>query len=258
VFYAIASLGFWLVNGLSVAEEWRREGQVDGWIRALTQEGISVSVILALFVPVAFYERRFPVSLERWGSALAAHMIGSAVFAAVHIAGMTGLRMALWPIAFEDQYLPHGGLFGEVIYEYRKDVLSYALMLAVLALMRQREDALQQARAARSDARTAHVITLRSGGREIRLPADDIICASAAGNYVQVTTPHGTHLARMTLTRLFTLLDEAGAEPVRLHRSHLTRRACIREILPTGEGDAQVRLSTGQRLPVSRQYRAGV
>ena len=258
LFYLIASLGFWLVNGLSLAEEWRRAGEAGVWLRALTLEGTSNLVILALFVPVALLERRFPVSLERWRTALPVHALGVTAFSLVHVVSMDSLRALLWPLMFGFSYETYGGLFGEFFYEFRKDVLTYALMLAVLVIVRELEDARQRLRAAREDARADHVITLRSGGREIRLPASEIISASAAGNYVEVITPTGAHLARMTLTRLIGLLDAAGADPVRLHRSHMTVRPAIRELVPTGDGDAEARLSDGRSLPVSRGYRTQV
>lgn len=253
--YALATLGFWLVNGLSAAEEWRRAGEVGGWIRALTLEGASNLVILALFVPVAWLERRAPASLERWKTALPAHLLGSFAFAVVHVAVMNGMRLGLWPILFDRTYGLDGGLLAEFIYEYRKDVLSYALILAVLAMFRAHEEALQQARAARTDARRDHVVTLRSGGREIRLPAGDFLTARAAGNYAEVRTGAGVHLARITLAELEALLSAAGVDPVRVHRSHLLARNALREIIPGGDGDAEAVLAGGIRVPVSRRFR---
>ena len=254
-FFTAVTIAFWLVNGLSLAEEWRRDGEADTWVRALTLEGTSALAILIVMVPAALWERRAPVLLERWRLALPEHIMGSLLFSGVHIALMNIFRIGIWPMAFGAQYAPQDNLFDVLIYEYRKDVLSYALLLSTLAIIRGREDALQQAQAERTDAQIRHVITLRSGGREIRLPAQDIISASASGNYVEVTTDQHTYLARMTLTRLLTLLQEAEANPVRLHRSHLARRDAMREIVPSGDGDAQVRLSDGRILPASRSYR---
>lgn len=255
IFFSLATLGFWLVNGLSAAEEWRRAGESGAWVRALVLEGTSNVVILALFLPVAFLERRFPVSLERWRVALPVHAAGVVLFSLIHVGAMNGLRMALWPPFFGFSYESYGGPLGEFGYEFRKDVLSYALILAVLAIFRQLEDARQRLKAVREDARTDHVITLRSGGRELRLPAGDIVSASAAGNYAEVATANGSHLARTTLAELERLLREAGADPVRIHRSHLVARKAVREIIPTGDGDAEAVLETGARLPVSRRNR---
>ncbi|EAP89656.1 MAG: LytTR family transcriptional regulator [Oceanicaulis sp.] len=256
--FALVTLAFWLVNGLSLAEEWRRAGETGGWLRALTLEATSNLVLVLLFVPVALLERRFPVTLERWRTALPVHALGAVIFSAVHVSVMNGLRMGLWPSLFGFDYEGLGGVLGEFGYEFRKDALSYGLILAMLALFRELEDARQRLKAAREDARTDHVITLRSGGREIRLPAREILSASAAGNYVEVRTQTGEHLARMTLTRLISLLQSAGADPVRLHRSHMACRPAIRELVPTGDGDAEARLSDGRILPVSRGFRAAV
>ena len=256
LFFALATLGFWLVNGLSAAEEWRRAGESGVWVRALVLEGTSNVVILALFLPVAMLERRFPVSVERWPVALPVHAAGVVAFSVIHVGVMNALRAVLWPPLFGYAYETYGGPLGEFGYEFRKDILSYALILAVLAIFRQLEDARQRLRAAREDARTDHVITLRSGGREVRLPAGDIISASAAGNYAEVSTATGAHLARTTLAELERLLREAGAEPVRVHRSHLVARKAVREIIPTGDGDAELVLETGARVPVSRRLRS--
>lgn len=256
-FFALATIGFWLVNGLSAAEEWRRAGETGGWVRALMLEGTSNVVILALFFPVAFLERRFPAAPQRWRLALPVHLAGSLAFAIVHVAIMSALRLLLWPVLFDRTY-GVDGVMGEFVYEYRKDLLSYAIILAILAVMRAREEAVERAMAASADARRDHVVTLRCGGRELRLPADDIISASAAGNYVEVRTDAGVHLARATLSGLEAMLEEAGADPVRLHRSHMTRRAAIREIIPGADGDAEARLSDGSVLPVSRRFRKAV
>ncbi|MGJ3231911.1 MAG: LytR/AlgR family response regulator transcription factor [Oceanicaulis sp.] len=253
LFYALVSTGFWLVNGLSLAEEWRRAGDAGGWVRALTLEGTSHVIILALFFPVAWLERRIPPTLGNWRTALPAHFVASAVFAVVHVGAMNLVRGALWPLLFDRAYT--AGVWTGFIYEYRKDLLSYALMLAVLALFRAREEAEQRAAAVSADARRDHVVTLRCGGREIRLPADEIVSASAAGNYAEVATRNGAHLARTTLAELERLLTEAGADPVRVHRSHLVARGAVREVVPAGGGDAEAVLLGGARLPVSRRYR---
>ena len=257
IFFALATIGFWLVNGLSAAEEWRRAGEAGGWIRALTLEGTSNIVILALFFPVAWLERRFPAAPERWRLALPVHLAGSLVFALVHVLSMWTLRAGLWPVLFDRTY-GFDGLTSQFVYEYRKDLLSYAIILAILAVMRAREEAVESLRAAAADARRDHVVTLRCGGRELRLPAGEIVSASAAGNYVEVRTGSGAHLARATLSGLETLLSQAGADPVRLHRSHIAPRSAIREIIPAGDGDAQARLSDGSILPVSRRFRQQV
>lgn len=247
--FAGVTLAFLVVEVLSQADEGA------ALARALALEATSVSVILALFAPVALVERRAPPLVERWPVAVPLHLAASLVFSAVHVGAMMGLRFALWPVLFAEPYSAFDEPFADALYEYRKDVLTYALMLGVILLVREREIARERLDAARTDARTDRTILLRCGGRQIHLPAEEIVSASAAGNYVEVRTAAGAHLARITLSGLEALMNEAGAEPVRLHRSHLAARKALREITPVGDGDAEARLCDGSRLPVSRRHR---
>ena len=256
--FAAVTLAFLLVNVLSLADEGAQAGQTASLAKAFVLEATSVVVILALFAPVAVFERRAPASLERWARTLAVHLAASVAFSAVHVLLMMALRMALWPILFAGFYSSFDDPLGDALYEYRKDLLTYALMVAVIMVVREREVARERLTAIQVDARTDRIVTLRCGGRELRLPAREILSASASGNYVEVRTVSGAHLARGTLSALETLLDQAGADPVRVHRSHLAARPAIREIVPKADGDAEARLADGSVLPVSRRYRARV
>lgn len=253
--FVLASLGFWLVNGLSAAEDWRRAGEAGGWVRALMLEGTSTLVIVALFPPVAWLERRVPAAPAHWRAALPAHLAASVVFSLIHVAAMMALRFALWPVLFDAAYTAFDAPLADLLYEYRKDALTYGLMIGLIVLVREREVARERLAAAHEDARADRVVTLRCGGRELRLPAAEILSASAAGNYVEVRTRSGERLARTTLSGLEAMLAEAGADPVRLHRSHIAARAALREIVPTADGDAQAHLEDGSVLPVSRRFR---
>jgi hypothetical protein len=254
--FACVTCAFLVVNAFSVADEGARAGAPGSLAKAFLLEATSVAAILALFVPVALFERRVPVSFERWPLALTGHLVASLVFSAAHIAAMMALRFWLWPLVFEGGYSAFGDPLADGLYEYRKDLLTYALMIGVIMAVRERESVRERLAAAHADARTDHIVTLRCGGRELRLPAREIVSVSAAGNYVEVRTLTGVHLARATLSGLEALLGEAGADPVRVHRSHLAARPAIREIVPGSDGDAQARLADGSVLPVSRRYRA--
>ena len=112
-----------------------------------------------------------------------------------------------------------------------------------------------EAEVARAEARQTHRLTLKCGGRTLRIAADEFRAAQAAGNYVEIRLAGGEHLARSTLTELERQLSEAGIDAVRVHRSWLVNRDAIREIAPTGEGDVAITLDTGAKVPGSRRYR---
>lgn len=87
------------------------------------------------------------------------------------------------------------------------------------------------------------------------VPADEIESVSAAGNYVEIGWGPRTLLHRATLA---TVTEELGGAFVRIHRSHLVRRAAIRRVETDKSGDFTVSLASGKALRGSRRYRAGV
>jgi two-component system LytT family response regulator len=104
----------------------------------------------------------------------------------------------------------------------------------------------------RSDER----LTVRSGGRIVRLAPREIEWAEAQGNYVQLATAEGTHLVRATLAELETRLAPHGF--LRVHRSHLVRADAVRELRPRQDGDWWVVLASGKVLASSEAYRGAL
>lgn len=254
---AALAFGFLVIISLSVGTEMERGGKAPGVFPWILEGTAFCGVLLAL--PVALMGGfLFPLEPERFWPAIPVHIGLALIFAAVQILVMLGLRSALWPVIFADGYQYGDDPLGIAIYEGRKQVAVYAGVQLVVAVARRLSQLGEEARAARHDARRDHMITLRCGGRELRLPAGEIIAVSAAGNYVEVRTVSGVHLARATLSGLEAMLTEAGADPVRVHRSHLAARSAIREIVPKADGDGQARLADGSVLPVSRRHRAQV
>lgn len=254
---AIGVIAAVTINALSLADEIARGGGAPG-LYPYVLEGASGAAILLLLPAVLALGAAFPLEPVRWRMSLIVHGAGLIVFAAVHTGLMTGFRSALWPLLLDRPYQGFGPPVQTFIYELRKDALAYVSFQAVLMMLRALTRARMAAAAMHLDAREGGLVSLRCGGREIRLPADEIVSASAAGNYAEVRTSNGVHLARIPLSELAVMLEEAGAGPVRLRRSHLAARSAIREIIPGADGGARVRLSDGQILPVSRRYRAGV
>jgi len=97
-------------------------------------------------------------------------------------------------------------------------------------------------------------LPVRDGDRTILVPADDILRLAAADNYVEVFTPSRKYLVRETLSGLASQLDPARF--LRVHRSHIVRVDCIREIRPWFHGDYQLLLRDGTELNLSRRFKA--
>lgn len=220
---------------------------------AWLSQATSHIVIFALTPLITFMLSRYPLSA--WRRNLPMHLGAVVVFSVAHILIMAFLRKLLTPLVFGFPY--EFGLADPStwLYEFRKDVLSYSLIAAIFAMNRLAEQRGLEARAATADASERHRLTLKSGGRTYFVNADDIIWVKAASNYVEVVTPARTYLARTTLTELERLLDAAGGQHVRVHRSHVVNLKSIAGIEPTGEGDVVLELETGDKVPGSRRYR---
>lgn len=257
--FTLLTLGFWLVNVSSAASEMTRDGNPDAWLQATILETSSTLVIIALFWGVAGLDFFAPISRKNWRTQILFYAVLSLVYSVVHVFSMSVIRFLLWPIFFKEAYFTFDQPLEDFLYEYRKDAWSFILTLLTLHMARHLHELTISAQASLKAARKDHMLTLRSGGRELRLPISNFLYAKAAGNYVEVVTVQGgTHLVRLTLSELESLLEEGEGEPCRLHRSYLTRKSLVREITPLGDGRAEAHLVDGQILPVGRAYRASV
>ncbi|MEO6528257.1 MAG: LytTR family DNA-binding domain-containing protein [Gemmatimonadaceae bacterium] len=97
-------------------------------------------------------------------------------------------------------------------------------------------------------------IEVRDGERVRYIDADDVAWAEAHGAHVKIHTKRGIFEIRETLARVESSLDPRRF--VRIHRSYVVNVSQIRELEPWFGGDAVLHLQDGQRLKVSRTYRA--
>jgi LytTr DNA-binding domain len=252
---ALVLLMSWLTLSSSAQFEAMQDGEILNWREPWFLEFTSHIVILGLVLLIPFMLTHLPLSVGNLRRRLPVYLIGFLVFTVLHILLMVGLRKLGSQALLGEPY--HFGLNDPLnwIYEMRKDMFAFALFLAVFLLSRQIGQLRLEAKIAKEDARTHHRLTIKCGGRSIFLSAGEVIWAQAASNYVDIHTGRKTYLARMTLSRLKLLLVESGDGHVQTHRSYLVKRSAVREIIPSGEGDATALLTSGVKIPVSRRYR---
>lgn len=244
-----------IINALTLITEAERAGipydAREPWLLEFT----SVLVLFALIPATGLYERRFPLTPDTWRVAILWHLLGTLLFSAGHVLGMWLLRVLSFPLVIGHPYEFFDNLPTDLLYEYRKDLLPYAIIVLTLTLVRSLEEHRREAEAARAEARETGRLTLKSGGRTIFLDASSLEWAEAAGNYVEIRANGATHLARLTLTALEQQLADAGVDVARVHRSYLVNRHKVREVAPAGDGDFTIRMTDGTELRGSRRYR---
>ena len=188
-----------------------------------------------------------------WARFLAVHGAGAVVYSLVHVGGFVLLRKAVH-FAIGHETYRFGG-FGEWVYEFRKDILSYALMAAIFAFARSRAPAPAppSVEPPGSGAEAPARFDIRDGSRVIRPEVGEIAAVASAGNYVEFHLTDGRKpLMRTTLAAVEEELAVHGF--LRTHRSWLVNAARVREIAPSGSGDMRLVLDTGLEAPLSRRY----
>ncbi|MGQ0533862.1 MAG: LytR/AlgR family response regulator transcription factor, partial [Caulobacteraceae bacterium] len=211
----IAAVGLMiaLVNATSELLEAQRDGDTLDPRAPLLWEFSSYVLIVALAPLIGAAVRRLPPRRENWPIALLAHFTLTFPFSAVHVAGMVAIRKAGYALAGSFYDFSHGALAREFFYEWRKDVLTYALLAATYFLFHRRAEA--QTATPEGGAR----IEIRDGGAAVFLASGDVTHVEAAGNYVEFHALGRTHLVRGTLGSWEARLIARGF--VRVHRSRL-------------------------------------
>ena len=223
------------------------EGSGDHWIEPVLWETTSAAVILATAPAIGWALRRWPIRSDNVALAGLIHLGLTIPGALAHIRAIFVLReTAYWAVGERYGFFDDG--FGVVVlYEWRKDVLTYASLGAIYWFFQWRAERPPPAHPGEER------IEIRDGGAAVFLPPADILFVEAAGNYIEFHTAARAHLVRGTLSAWEARLAERGF--ARVHRSRLVNRARIRALKPTPSGDVEITLDDGKTVLGSRRYR---
>src|SRR5688572_12473292 len=265
-------VGFWVAsvaisaigNTITVGMEMSRAGLDFHPAEPAIWEWSSNLVFLALVPLVVWFSRRWPPRLADWRTALPLYAAASIVFSVLHVLAMVGVRnLVYWYGGHEYDF---GDWGRQLVYEYVKDVRSFAGMVLTIEVYRflvrrlQGEASLLDA----PDDDTAPIepierperFLVRKLGREFLVAAADIEALQAAGNYVNLRVRGREYPLRSTIAAVETRLDPQRFQ--RVHRSHIVNLDHVASIEPLDTGDARLHLKDGSTLPCSRRYRAAL
>ena len=225
-------------------------GLAVGWHSPVISEFSSaISIIILMPVLFAFFDLK-PLRLAAWYHFAAPYFVVSVLFSLAHVGLMVSMREVAWPLLLAGDYRFFADGYGELLYEYRKDAITFLLYLLIWELQQQ----IKTARAAK--AVVEEPITLKSGATTILLQPSEFLYATGAANYVEVTSLSGQQLARITLKDLLQSLQEKGCDAVRIHRSAIVNKRAIMETKPLAGGDLTIKLRGGETLRASRRFKS--
>lgn len=218
----------------------------------------SAVLIWALIPCIAWFNNRVLITARSWKWALPAHLVATVAFSVVHVAGMVGLRTLAYHIAGR-QY-EFGAILPNWIYEYRKDFVTYWLILAALYGFRVYRLWLESHHAAKAPPESVPAakgglerLVVKKLNREFILNTADIDRIESDGNYVTVHAQGTSYPLRESLASLEKRLDPTRF--ARVHRGHIVNLDRIREIQPWDSGDYRILLKDGSFVNFSRRYR---
>jgi LytTr DNA-binding domain len=244
-----------VLNSTSALMEARAGGEVLDARAPWVYEFSSIIFVIALTPLVARAVALFPPKRGRWLRFVPGHIASATAFSLAHIAGMVALRKLAFGLSGETYiFADADGIWFPLLYEWRKDVLTYAAIAAFYQIWRWLAPRAVngQGEAFEQDAR----IEIRDGTRTILIEPGDISWLEAAGNYVEIHAGGASHLARGTLAAFEQKL--AGRGFVRVHRSRVVNRKRVAAFKPTPSGDLEITLDDGRTIAGSRRYRAGM
>ena len=238
----------------------------------ITWEFSSVICLWLLVPAIGWWLRQFPLVHGGWLRSLPAHLVATLPFSLVHVGGMTVLRDLTYRLMGTHYHF--GPWWANWVYEYRKDFVTYWLLLVCVvafrlyglwadsreSLARGPQEALASGDRADHPAATESAagtplerLIVRKLNREYVIAIADVDRVEADGNYVNVYAQGTPYPRRESLAALEKKLD--GRRFVRVHRGHLVNVDRIREIQPWDHGDYRIVLQDGTCVNLSRRYR---
>lgn len=263
----IFEVGFWIlfftVNGIAnsittnidLARTLSRVAIREPWIWECT----SALIWLALIPVLIAFDHRFPLGRPHPRRHYLWHLLFTVPISVIHVGGMVALReVAYWLMGWNYDF---GNWSGAFVYEYLKDIRSYAGFLALFYLYRfilrrwQGEaEFLDQGREDDAPESVIDRFLVKKLGREFLVKVQDIDWIESAGNYVTLHVGQRLYPLRETMGGIEQRLASQGF--ARVHRGAIVNLDRIREIEPFETGDARAHLVGGGTVPVSRRFRS--
>jgi len=97
------------------------------------------------------------------------------------------------------------------------------------------------------------IIWVNKAGKIIPVPIDSIVYLEADGNYILIHSDGQSYMLRQSLKEIHKCLDTKRF--VQVHKSYILNKLMIKELIPKSHGDLYAIMKSGQKVPVSRNYR---
>lgn len=218
---------------------------------------LTSAVSLLVILPAIVWLTRS--SYSNWskpGRTLLIYTVATIPFCLAHVSLMVALRKLIYQA--QNLNYDFGSWWFELLYEYRKDFVTFIIVLAVIfayrfissrllgqaELVANGEDELLGANIDR--------ILVKKLGKEFIVKIAEIDWLEASGNYVNLHVGARVYPTRTTLSKLIADIEKQGFS--RTHRSFAVNLDAIESIETLPSGSGELVLKTGKVLSLSRRY----
>ena len=217
----------------------------------------SSSIMIALLIPMVAWliESKQFSWVNMWAN-VRNFLLWSLAFSVVHVVGMVLLREIVYWVM--DSHYSFGHWAYRFFYEYRKDVMTFSLLLIVITGYR---STVQRLRGEASlvpqgeeASNSADRILVKKLGAEFIIKLDDIQWFESSGNYVNVYVDDRVYPLRSTMEKFITDVADRGF--ARTHRSFGVNLDFVKAIEASPAQSGEVLLNNERRVPLSKRYNA--
>lgn len=242
------------VGATSVLMEHARDGEPISIWEPLTWEYTSGLITLLLIPMILMLDRRIPIRAHTWQRSIFVHAVATIPFSLLHTGGMVMLRKIVYRLLGENY--DFGNVRVELIYEYRKDFLTYFFLVAAIYGYRMfRANHTGADYEATEEKKTTQQFLVKNRGQVYRVSPDSVDWVEAAGNYVILHVGESSHPLRDTMKGIAERLGEGFC---RIHRSTIVNLAQVTGTQPAQGGELQIQLLDGTNLRCSRTMRGSL
>ncbi|BFM10513.1 LytTR family DNA-binding domain-containing protein [Simiduia litorea] len=244
------------VNATSVLMESERAGRALAWWEPFLWEYSSALSFVLLLPLIIAFDKRYPLGWGKWLSSGWRHLLFSVLVSVLHVTFMFSIRYGVYWLV--DGRYDMGAVSWVFVYEYRIDLITYLLILAILyayrfVIGRLSGEAAFVGEGEESEARVSERFLVKKLGKEFVIQLKDVDWMESAGNYVNLHVKDRVYPVRTTMAQMEADVSERAF--CRIHRSILVNLARIAHLETLESGDGTVTLVTGQTLKMSRRYR---
>lgn len=247
-----------LITSFSVIQEYARANLVVEPWEVFTWEFSSGFTILLLIPAIILFDRAFPLNFQQHVLGIARqiflHLPATIVFSLLHVGGFVLIRKWIYSIA--DRVYTFGDWPVELLYEYRKDLVTYFTILAIIYVYRELLS-LSKGKARLDNVEPEDDLSLKliatKGNKKVIIAPDEIDSIEAAGNYVQLNVNEKHYLMRSTMKEVADKLKPFNF--ARVHRGHIVNEARVIAATARDTGGLTLELKNGSHVECSRRYR---